>query len=213
MALYNLFATAFYGGIVFYILRALWDSISYSSKTKAKKCGPLKSYPHWDPIFGMDFVLSMSGAFKEHRWLSWMEDTWAAMGTKTFRARFLGMRMVYSSEMENMKAMSTSQWEEFVLEPIRVDNGVATPFTGKGVSTADGPFWHYSRAIIKPYFERQAFADTDRLAPFTEKFLDLIPTDGSTCDVQVLIRRWVGPFTSFCHPSMTVYVHMYGVLT
>lgn len=120
-----------------------------------------------------------------------MEDTWAAQGTKTFKARFLGMRMVYSSEMENMKAMSTSQWEEFVLEPIRVDNGVAAPFTGKGVSTADGEFWHQSRGIIKPYFERQAFANVARLKPFTDKMLDLIPTDGETFDMQVLTRRWV----------------------
>ncbi|KAF5633000.1 cytochrome P450 monooxygenase [Fusarium sp. NRRL 25303] len=181
---------AFYGLVIFYFLNRLWDHISYSIKTKKYKCGPLKTYPHWDPIWGIDFVLSMSRAFKEHRWLSWMEETWAAQGTKTFKARFLGMRMVYSSEMENMKAMSTSQWEEFVLEPIRVDNGVATPFTGKGVSTADGEFWHYSRGIIKPYFERQAFANVARLKPFTDKMLDLIPTNGDTFDMQVLTRRW-----------------------
>ncbi|KAM0189352.1 hypothetical protein ACHAPI_010118 [Fusarium lateritium] len=181
---------AFYALIAYYFLNRLWDHISYSIKTKKYKCGPLKTYSHWDPIWGIDFVLSMSRAFKEHRWLSWMEETWAAQGTKTFKARFLGMRMVYSSEMENMKAMSTSQWEEFVLEPIRVDNGVAAPFTGKGVSTADGEFWHQSRGIIKPYFERQAFANVARLKPFTDKMLDLIPTDGETFDMQVLTRRW-----------------------
>jgi cytochrome P450 monooxygenase len=164
----------------------------YSRKTKSHGCGTLKTYPHRDPTWlGLDFVLSMSRAFKEHRWLMWMEDTWATVGTKTWQARFMGSRMIYSSEMENMKAMSTSQWQEFVLEPIRVDNGVATPFTGKGVSTADGAFWHRSREYIKPYFERQAFANLDRLQATTDRMLDLIPTDGTTFDMQVLIRRWV----------------------
>nr|WNS47918.1 CapC [Capnodium sp. TTI-000886] len=184
------FMIALFGIVVLYFLNKTLKSIRYSQKTKAQKCGDLKIYPHYDPVWGLDFVLSMSRAFKEHRWLSWMEDTWAAMGTKTFQARFLGMRMIYSSEMENMKAMSTSQWQEFVLEPIRVDNGVAAPFTGKGVSTADGEFWQHSRNVIKPYFERQAFAQVDRLQPFTDRMLDLIPTDGSTFDMQVLIRRW-----------------------
>ncbi|KAI3530023.1 hypothetical protein CSPX01_15105 [Colletotrichum filicis] len=130
--LFNVSLTALYGFVILYLLNKIWDNINYSRKTKAFKCGEIKTYSHWDPVWGMDFVMSMSRAFKQHRWLSWMEETWAAQGTKTFKARFLGMRMVYSSEMENMKAMSTSQWEEFVLEPIRVDNGVATPFTGKG---------------------------------------------------------------------------------
>ncbi|KAK1534883.1 uncharacterized protein CCOS01_03635 [Colletotrichum costaricense] len=188
--LFNVSLTALYGFVILYLLNKIWDNINYSRKTKAFKCGEIKTYSHWDPVWGMDFVMSMSRAFKQHRWLSWMEETWASQGTKTFKARFLGMRMVYSSEMENMKAMSTSHWEEFVLEPIRVDNGVATPFTGKGVSTSDGQFWHYSRGVIKPYFERQAFANVARLQPFTDRMLDLIPTNGNTFDFQVLIRRW-----------------------
>ncbi|KAL7905491.1 cytochrome P450 [Trichoderma velutinum] len=187
---YTLLTTAVYGAVVAYVLQSISESISYRRKTKARGCGELKTYPHWDPIWGLDFVVSMSSAFKEHRFLSWMQVTWAKMGRKTFRARFLGMRMVYSSEMENMKAMSTSQWEEFVVEPIRMGNGVAGPVTGRGVSTSDGDFWHYSRGMTKPYFERQGFANTERLKPFTDKLLDLIPTDGAACDMQELIRRW-----------------------
>ncbi|KAF2717070.1 cytochrome P450 [Polychaeton citri CBS 116435] len=160
-----------------YFVSKLLGSIRNLQKTKKWHCGDLKKYPHWDPIWGIDWVFNISGAFKAHRWLSWMDQTWAAMGRKPFKACFLGMRMIYTSEMENMKAMSTSQWREFILEPIRVDNGAATPFMGRGISTADGEFWQHSRDIIKPYLERQAFANISRLKSFTEKMLDLIPTD------------------------------------
>lgn len=176
---------------ILYILEKVRDSVTYRLKTRQLKCGDLAKYPHKEPIWGIDFVLSMTGAFKEHRWLVWMDETWAKVHAKTFRARFLGMRMVYSSEMENMKAMSTTQWQEFILEPIRVDNGAAAPFTGKGVSTADGDFWQHSRNMIKPYFDRSAFANVDRLRPFTEKMLACIPTNGDAVDMQVLMRRWV----------------------
>ncbi|KAF2773332.1 cytochrome P450 [Teratosphaeria nubilosa] len=176
--------------VVLYFARKALDSIRYFQKTKSRQCGPLKSFPHWDPIWGIDWVLSMSRAFTEHRWLAWMEETWTAMGTSTFKARFLGMRMVYTSEMENMKAMSTSQWQEFVIEPIRVDNGAAAPFTGKGVSTSDGEFWQRSHNIVKPYFDRQGFSNVERLKPFTDALLDLIPANGKAFDFQTLIRRW-----------------------
>lgn len=189
ISLYNISLAAL-ALVVLQLARSVIASISYSRKTKAHQCGSLKSYPHKEPIWGIDFVLSMKRAFEEHRWLSWMDDTWAMVGRKTWQARFMGNRMIYSSEMENMKAMSTAQWKEYVLEPIRVDNGVAAPFTGRGVSTADGEFWHYSREIIKPYFDRQAFANMDRLQPTTDRMLDLIPTNGETFDMQVLIRRW-----------------------
>nr|WNS47933.1 FunC [Talaromyces coalescens] len=182
--------TAVSGLVLLYVLNRIHDSIRYRMKTQQFQCGKLAKYPHKEPIWGIDFVLSMTGAFKEHRWLVWMDETWAKVKAKTFRARFLGMRMVYSAEMENMKAMSTSQWQEFILEPIRVDNGAAAPFTGKGVSTADGDFWQYSRNLIKPYFERSAFANVDRLRPFTEKMLECIPTNGDAVDMQVLMRRW-----------------------
>lgn len=179
------------GLVSIYVLNRIYDSVQYRLKTQKFGCGKLAKYPHKEPIWGIDFVLSMTGAFKEHRWLVWMDETWAKVNAKTFRARFLGMRMIYSSEMENMKAMSTTQWQEFILEPIRVDNGAAAPFTGKGVSTADGDFWQYSRNLIKPYFERSAFANVDRLRPFTEKMLACIPTNGDAVDMQVLMRRWV----------------------
>jgi hypothetical protein len=210
---------AFWTFGIWFLGRWVVAATRYSRKTKSHGCGTLKSYPHREPLLGLDFVLSMSAAFKEHRWLSWMEDTWASVGAKTWQARFMGSRMIYSSEMENMKAMSTSQWQEFVLEPIRVDNGVATPFTGKGVSTADGAFWHRSRDFIKPYFERQAFANLDRLQLTTDRMLDLIPTDGTTFDMQVLIRRWVrllrlshNPERSLLLTSGTVLGHLHGIL-
>lgn len=103
----------------------------------------------------------------------------------------MGNRMVYSSESENMKAMSTSLRDCFAVEPIRIGNGAITPFTGRAVSSSDGAKWQASRDLIKPYFDRAGFTKLDRLGDHVNRLLSKIPTDGSTIDMQPLFQRWV----------------------
>ena len=113
------------------------------------------------------------------------------VGTKTFEANLLGSRMIYSSEPENMKAMSTAQWKDFGVEAIRQGNGAVSPFIGHGTSTSDGKMWEHSRNLIKPYFDRDGYRNLDRLAIHVDHLCDLIPLDGSTVDLQPLLQRWV----------------------
>jgi hypothetical protein len=177
------------GIVVVHLLGRVWNLFNYFRKTQKHKCGKIKSYEgQWDPIRGSDFVTCLSRALQEHRLLSWLEENWAAQGTKTFMANVRGRRVIYTCEMENMKAVSTSQWHDFLLEPI---NGHLDPFVGRVLSTADGEPWRYSRNLLKVYFERQSFADVDRLLPFTNRLFDMIPTDERTFDIQPLLSRWV----------------------
>jgi cytochrome P450 monooxygenase len=134
----------------------------------------------------------MSKAFSEHRWLPWQKELFAAQGAKTFQANFLGSRAIYTSESEIMKAMSTTYWREFGMEPLRRGSGAVDPVAGPGVSTVDGPMWDFSRNLIKPYFTRDGYSNLGRLEIYVDRMLDLIPTDRSTFDIQLLLQRWVG---------------------
>lgn len=77
---------------------------------------------------------------------------------------------------------------------MRRKNGVAMPFADKGANTTDGHEWEVGRNLIKPYFMKDAFSNTDRLETHTDKLLALIPTDGSMFDLQTLLQRWVRLF-------------------
>jgi cytochrome P450 monooxygenase len=99
--------------------------------------------------------------------------------------------MLYSSEPENMKAMSTSVEQDFGVEPIRNDNEAVTPFTHHETSTSDDEIWQYSRNLIKPYFDRDEYRNLSRLEVHVNKLLELTPSDNSTFDLQPLLQRWI----------------------
>ena len=65
------------------------------------------------------------------------------------------------------------------------------PFVGKGIMCSDGASWEHSRALIKPTFARTQIADLhlDSFGIYVQRLIDLIPKDGSTCDLQPLFAR------------------------
>lgn len=180
--------------ILLFLGKAVYNRVHYITQRNARGCGVIKKYRSYDPILGLDFVLSMKKALNENRWLPWQKEIFGAQNAKTFEANFFGSRMIYSSEVENMKAMSTSHWKEFGLQPIRYDNGVSQPFAGPGVSTMDGDMWQYSRDLIKPYFSRSGYSDLHRLEAHVDRLLDRVPTDNITFDLQPLLQNWVSNF-------------------
>ncbi|KAF2686195.1 cytochrome P450 monooxygenase [Lentithecium fluviatile CBS 122367] len=176
--------------IFYYASSIILSSIQYNRKTQAFGCGKIKKYRHYDPILGLDFALSMRKAFQEHRWLPWQKELYRDQGVKTFTATFLGSRMIYSAESDNMKAMSTAKWKDFGIQPLRLDNGVTGPFHAIGVSNVDGEMWEFSRNLIKPYFTRDGYSDLGRLKVHTDRLLSLVPLDGTAFDIQPLMQRW-----------------------
>lgn len=186
--------------IICYLHAKLFQYISYERQRKSRNCGRIKQYRHYEPVYGIDLVYAMATALKNHRWLSWQKQLFAEQGVKTFEANFLGTRMIFSNESDNMKAMSTEHWKEFGVQPIRFANGVAEPFTGPGVSLTDGEMWQHSRNLIKPYFDRSGYRNLHRLQVHTDKLLDLLPRDNSTFDLQPLMQRWVSGPVDFLSP-------------
>ena len=65
------------------------------------------------------------------------------------------------------------------------------PIFGKGIMCTDGETWKHSRNLIKPTFANKQITDLYPVAHAThvQKFLDLIPRDGSIVDLQPLFGR------------------------
>lgn len=142
---------------------------------------------------GFDIAFSMAKSLKNHTFLLWLRNLHETGPgkAKTFTIDFLGRHVIHTIEPENMKALSATVWKDFGVEPLRRKSGACMPFADKGVNTTDGHDWVFSRFLIKPYFLREAFSNTDRLKVHTDNLLSLIPLDGSTFDMQTLMQRWV----------------------
>jgi hypothetical protein len=156
----------------------------------AKGCQPVRRYRQWDPIWGLDMVISQVRSLKQDRYFDWLSNLHAGM-PKTFSIKYMGMRWIYSIEPDILKAVYASNKEDFGVEPIRRHTKGSMPFADKGVNTTDGEDWAYSRLLIKPFFERDVYTNTDRIEAHANRFLTLLPEDGETFDIQPLIQRWV----------------------
>ncbi|RPA80078.1 cytochrome P450 [Ascobolus immersus RN42] len=105
---------------------------------------------------------------------------------KTWSVNLFGKRVLGTCESENIKAMLAMQFEEFALEYRKVD---FNPLLGDGIFNSDGKVWHHSRALLRPQFSRTQISDLDALEVHVQRFMKLIPTDGTEIDIQDLIYR------------------------
>ncbi|KAI2601732.1 cytochrome P450 [Hypoxylon sp. NC1633] len=176
--------------LAYFIGRACLSHLAYERKLAKLGCSSPRRYPSWDRVSGLDYVCAMMRALRKDRLTAFLRDTYAAMGWRPWTANFLGTRMVYTTDPAHMKALSTTHRECFAIEPIRVGNGALAPFTGRGVSSSDGPRWAASRELVLPYFDRAAFTNLNRLRSHADRLLSKIPSDGSTVDMQPLLQRW-----------------------
>ncbi|RYP26074.1 hypothetical protein DL767_008177 [Monosporascus sp. MG133] len=147
------------------------------------------SKKNWEPFLWLDAVISQIWALRRDYYLDWLRKLHASR-SKTFSLRFFGARWFCTSEPEILKAVYATNFKDFGVEPIRRNSKITMPFADKGVNTTDGEDWAFSRVLIKPFFERDVYHNTDRIAPFADRFLDLFAKDGETFDVMPLLQRW-----------------------
>ncbi|KAJ4248745.1 hypothetical protein NW762_012583 [Fusarium torreyae] len=158
---------------------------------KQKGWEPIPRYWQWDPIWGLDLVASQIGALRSNRFLDWLASLHASMShTKTFAINMFGVRWVYTYDPEVLKAVYATHFKDFGVTPIGNLRRGLTPFADKGAITTDGDEWRHSRLLIQPFFDRQVYTSTDRVARHTNQFIKLLPNNGETVDLQPLLQRW-----------------------
>jgi cytochrome P450 len=78
--------------------------------------------------------------------------------------------------------------EKFGVSPVR---GPAIAMTGPGITTHDGKVWAHARAMIRPAFMRSQIADREMFDVHFERFLALLPKEGTAVDLKPLFSRLV----------------------
>ncbi|MCJ1309849.1 hypothetical protein MMC25_003510 [Agyrium rufum] len=106
---------------------------------------------------------------------------------KTFEVNSWGTRCIHTMESGNIKAVLGQLFERFGVQPMRLHLG--KPFIGAGVFSTDGLYWKHSRELIRPLFARAQITDLGGLDLHLDRMMEQIPTDGSTIDLQLLLKR------------------------
>ena len=150
-------------------------------------CQPPPRYPHRYPL-GLDLLLDQLRANKRGNTAAKQRERFLAYG-KTFETNLWGTRCIDTMDVKNIQAVLSQSFDAFGVEPIRL--GIGEPFIGRGVFSTDGAYWKHSRDLIKPMFARAQISDFAALDVHLDHLLNWIPRDGSTVDLQALLKLMV----------------------
>jgi len=164
---------------------SLVNSIAFRRRAKQLGCGEGVSFPHKDPILGLDLFFETLGALKRNQLPELFSERFDRYG-ETFWQLALGKWMVQTSEPENVKTILGTNMDDWPIAGPRLD--AVVPVLGKkSIFTSNGKDWHEARAMIRPSFVRDQVADLEAFQSHVENLLRAIPKDGSTFDLQELL--------------------------
>lgn len=160
----------------------------YLEGTRVNGCQVAKVYPHWDPILGLDFLRVAVKALKEYRLLQkWDEVLNTYNGTCWYNA--LGTWIVLTSEPENIKALLSTQFEDWPLKSLRQQVTILT-LGPHAIFSVNGPEWQHARAMIRPSFVRNQIADLECTDRHVDNFLAKLPRDEFGFDIEKLLYHF-----------------------
>jgi cytochrome P450 len=141
------------------------------------------------PRLPFDLAVINQKAAEEHKLLETTTRLFNEHG-KTYKVRRSGRTIIRTCDPDVFKAVLSTQFENFGMQPIRYENGKG--FFGNGMLVTDGHQWKHSRALIRPVFDIAHVVNFDRLSTHVGRFVQLLPRDGATIDLYPLLKRLVG---------------------
>ncbi|KAF7873928.1 hypothetical protein EAF04_002600 [Stromatinia cepivora] len=147
-------------------------------------CKLPRKYPHRDPIWGTDLMKKRVKAVNEGRQMALFMEQFNGIG-KTFEENFFGTRVINTIEVPNIQQVSALGFEDYG----KPAQNFFKAFLGDGVLSLDGEAWRHSRDIVKPIFSRSELSDVDTLGFHVDRFLDLVPSDGSPVNLQEPLHK------------------------
>lgn len=108
---------------------------------------------------------------------------------KTFEENFLGKKLINSMDTANIQTITALAFDHYGKDASR--NAAAAPFIGPSIVTVHGPPWKRARSLVKTAFTRAEVSDVHQLSLFADRFMNLIPSDGSEINMQPLLHKLV----------------------
>jgi hypothetical protein len=157
-------------------------------------CADPPSYPHRDPIWGIDLFIKQMRALNSGTYLESSAAVRASFSqskskSKTYMSKSFGSTIYHTTNPEVVKIYQSICFHDFGIEPLRYH--LAENLWGNGIVVADGQRWADARRFIRGSFDVVHTANIDRLEYHVAKFMDLIPRDGTTVDLMPLFKRLV----------------------
>jgi cytochrome P450 len=174
--------------VAYYVWNFLQWKYARSRRMRELGCKEPPRYPHKDPVLGLDLFFDNVKALQNQRFLDNFKDRFDKYG-QTFRALTMGEVSIYTNDPRNLQAVHSLHFSDYGVQPIR--RAATLPFLGEGVFNMDGPFWEHSRALIRPTFTRSNVAHFPAFEVHFQKFLKLVPMDGTTVDLRPLLSKLV----------------------
>jgi len=108
---------------------------------------------------------------------------------RTWSALDFGSGMIASVEPENLKAVWSTNSQDWGVQSVRLK--AMMPFVGQGFISMDGPKWEQSMNMLQPSFRRSNISDLEPFEKCLGEMIRQIPTNGSTVDLQVYFSNLV----------------------
>ncbi|PGH21354.1 hypothetical protein AJ80_03271 [Polytolypa hystricis UAMH7299] len=169
--------------VAYPILEYFISAIVYRRKARAHGCKLPLTYPHKDPIWGLDFTWKMIKSGKSKTALAESQSRFHTIGN-TYYGVALGVKTIMTCEPEIVKNILALKFHDFSLPSLR--KKCFHPIFGKGIFTTDGKEWEHSRGMLRPNFARAQVADLNNFESHIAQLINRIPQDGSTVDLQDL---------------------------
>lgn len=172
----------------------------YKSMMSKNGCQEPPSYPHKDPVLGLDLFLLYKKAFQERNFLDLSWQLFEKHG-KTYQANRLGNRVIKTMDPELTKYTHATFFDHFGVEKIRSG---AEYLWGDGITVVEGEKWAARRKLIKPSFDVVHIGNLENrnLGTHVSRLMELIPRDASTVDLMPLFRRLVRSDLSWYRDSL-----------
>jgi cytochrome P450 len=106
---------------------------------------------------GLDFISRSVRSTMKHKNIEFWEHIFTNVTGWTAEARLAGLRVIFTAEPENIKAILATQFGDYGKgEPFHRE---WEEFLGDSIFTTDGHQWHDSRQLIRPQFVKDRVSD------------------------------------------------------
>ena len=174
--------------LVYVTYRQITTWITSRKFARLHGCKPAKSDRHWDPFFGLDFVISTIFASRGKYQLEDLYERFTRIAP-TFTSNVLGETLIFTDEPKNVQGVLATQFPDFDVGELR--RQATVKLLGHGIFNADGPYWEHSRALIRPNFVRKQVGDLRLMEHHVMHMISYLPGDGTPVDIQSFFFRMV----------------------
>lgn len=159
-----------------------------SQQARENGCEQVPTYPHIDPILGLDALYRSLRAIQRGHVMEELDSRFNTIngGVSTFSTVLMGSKILHTIEPENIKTILSTRSKDYHHSPGRK---AAFGYFGPGIFINDGPEWELSRAMLRPSFTKTQVRNLPALEEHVHNLIARIPKEGQTIDLQPLFLQ------------------------